>query len=237
MIDGIDLVCLDAFGTLFQLRGSLGEVYAERARVHGLPAPEGLADLLERRFHGEFGAMPRPAYRPGDRACNDRVDREWWRILVQRVFAGLGPMDFEAFFDDVYARFADAAVWRVYPEVPEALAALRRADLRLAIVSNFDARLTAVCAGLDLLPAVDAVLIAAEAGVAKPDAEIFQSAIRRFGVRPVQAVHVGDSWAEDAEGARAAGLAAVHLQRDDHDAPAERPPEVPVISDLSELPD
>ncbi len=228
---------LDAVGTLFQLRESLGGVYAERARAHGLPALEGLADLLEGRFRREFAAMPRPAYRAGDRAHNDRVDRDWWRVLVQRVFAGLGPMDFEAFFEDVYARFADAAVWQVYPEVPEALAALRRADLRLAIISNFDVRLTAVCAGLDLLPAVDAVLIAAEAGAAKPDAGIFHSAIRRFGVRPEQAVHVGDSWRDDVEGARAAGLTAVHLQRPGEEAPGERPPGVPVISDLSALPD
>lgn len=230
-------MCLDAAGTLFHLRGAPGELYAERARAHGLPALEGLADLLERRFHREFGAMPRPAYRVGDRAHNDRVDRDWWRILVQRVFAGLGPMDFEAFFDDVYALFADAAVWQVYPEVPEALAVLRHAGLKLAIVSNFDARLTAVCEGLELLPAVDTVLIAAEAGAAKPDARIFQAAVGRFGLRPGQAIHVGDSWAEDAEGARGAGLAAVHLQRDGHEPPAGRPPEVPLISDLSALPD
>lgn len=230
-------MCLDATGTLFHLQGSLGRLYAERARNHGLSAREGLAELLEQRFHRAFGAMPRPAYRAGDRMHNDRLDRDWWRILVQRVCAGLGPMDLEGFFEDVYARFADAAVWQVYPEVPEALAVLRRAGLKLAIVSNFDARLTNICAGLDLLPAVDRVLIAAEAGAAKPDAEIFHSAIRRFGVRPAQALHVGDSWVEDTEGALAAGLAAVHLQRHGHEPPAGRPPSVPVISDLSALPD
>ncbi len=235
-IDATRLVCLDAAGTLFHLRCPLGDLYAERARAHGLPVREGLADLLERRFRREFVAMPRPAYRSGDRAFNDRVDRDWWRVLVQRVFAGLGPMDFEAFFDDVYARFADAPVWQVYPEVPVALAGLRRAGLKLAIVSNFDARLTAVCDGLGLLPAFDAVLTAAEAGTAKPGRGIFLAAVRHFGVRPAQAVHVGDSWAEDAMGARGAGLAAVHLQRNGQEAPPERPPEVPVITDLAGLP-
>lgn len=235
-IDGIRLVCLDAAGTLFHLRGPLGDLYAERARAHGLPAREGLAALLERRFRREFGGMPRPAYRAGDREHNDRVDRDWWRILVQRVFAGLGPMDFEAFFNDVYALFADAVVWQVYPEVPEVLTELRRADLGLAIVSNFDARLSAVCEGLGLLPAFDLVLTAAEAGMAKPGRGIFHAAARRFGVSPEQAVHVGDSWTEDAMGARGAGLAAVHLQRQGHEAPAGRSPEVPVIADLAELP-
>jgi len=235
--DDIGLVCLDAAGTLFHLRGSLGSRYAEHALAHGLAPVEGLPDRLERRFHQRFAEMPRPAYRPGDRAFNDRVDRDWWRLLVERVFEGLGPMDFEAFFAEVYALFADAAVWQLYPEVPPTLAALRRAGLKLAIVSNFDARLFPVCEGLGLLPAVDAVVIAAEAGAAKPDAAVFRAALRHFDARPGQGVHVGDSWSEDALGAIGAGLRAVHLQRAGHAVAADLPPEVPVITDLSALPD
>jgi putative hydrolase of the HAD superfamily len=235
--DGMGLVCLDAAGTLFHLRGSLGALYAEHARSHGLASVEALPDRLERRFHQRFSEMPRPSYRPGDREFNDRVDRDWWRLLVERVLDGLGPMDFEAFFHEVYALFADAAVWQLYPEVPLTLAALRRAGLKLAIVSNFDTRLLPVCAGLGLLPAVDVVVIAAEAGAAKPDAAIFRAALRHFDARPDQAVHVGDSWSEDALGATAAGLRAVHLQRKGHTLAAGLPPEVPVITDLSELPE
>ena len=233
--DGVDLVCLDAAGTLFHLRGSLGALYAEHAMAYGLRPAEGLADRLERRFYRQFGAMPRPAYRAGDPKHNDRVDRDWWRLLVERVFEGLGPMAFEAFFDDIYDLFADASVWQLYPEVPTTLAALREAGLRLAIVSNFDARLFPVCEGLGLLPAVDAVVIAAEAGAAKPDAAIFHTVLGRFDALPDQAVHVGDSWHEDALGATGAGLRAVHLQRSGHKAGEGQPHGVPVISNLAEL--
>lgn len=235
--DGIHLVCLDAAGTLFHLRGSLGALYADKALAHGLGSIEGLPDLLERRFHQRFSTMPRPAYRPGDREFNDRVDRDWWRLLVERVFEGLGAMDLEAFFDEVYDLFADAALWQLYPEVLPTLATLRRAGLKLAIVSNFDSRLFPVCEGLGLLSAVDAVVIAAEAGAAKPDAAIFRAALRHIDARPDQAVHVGDSWSDDAIGASRAGLRAVHLQRHGHAEAAELPPEVPVITDLSALPD
>jgi putative hydrolase of the HAD superfamily len=234
---GIDLVCLDAAGTLFHLRGSLGSLYAERALAHGLPPAEGLPERLERRFHRQFAAMPRPAYRTGDRPHNDGVDRDWWRLLVHRVFEGLGPMDLDTFFDDVYARFADASLWRLYPEVPATLAALQRAGLKLALVSNFDSRLFPVCDGLGLLHAFDAVVIAAEAGAAKPDAAIFHAALRHFAARADQTVHVGDSWGEDALGATGAGLRAVHLQRQGQSLAADLPPEVPVITDLSALPD
>jgi putative hydrolase of the HAD superfamily len=236
-LNGIDLVCLDAAGTLFHLRGSLGALYAEHALAHGLAPATALPDRLERRFHQRFSEMPRPAYRPGDREFNDCVDRDWWRLLVERVFAGLGPMDFEAFFDEIYALFADAAVWQLYPEVPPTLATLRRVGLKLAIVSNFDSRLFPVCEGLGLLPAVDAIVIAAEAGAAKPDPAMFHAVLRHFDARPDQAVHVGDSSSEDALGATGAGLRAVHLQRKGDTLAADLPPEVPVITDLSALPD
>jgi putative hydrolase of the HAD superfamily len=229
------LVCLDAAGTLFRVRGSVGAIYAEHAVAHGLPPRPDLGGLLESRFRQGFAAMSPPGYRWGDRSHNDRADREWWRTLVARVMDGLGPLAFEAFFDSVFDAFAEPSVWEVYPEVPEVLADLRRAGLRLAIVSNFDTRLLPVCRGLGLDSAVDAIVIAADAGVGKPVPGIFHAALRRLGIPADAALHVGDSAAEDVEGALAAGLRAVHLQRGDT-PPADLPSGVTVIRDLGALP-
>ena len=229
------LVCLDAAGTLFRVRGSVGAIYAEIAVAHGLPRREDLEDLLERRFREAFLAMPAPVYRPGDHAHNDRVDRQWWRLLVARVMAGLGPLSFPGFFDEVYAAFANPSVWETYPEVAGVLLDLRRRGLRLAIVSNFDARLFPVCEGLGLAAAVDAIVIAAEVGVAKPGAGIFHAAVQRLGLPSAGALHVGDSLEEDVQGALAAGLLAVHLQRDGGPL-ATFAPGFQVIRNLSELP-
>lgn len=208
------LVCLDAAGTLFRVRGSVGAIYAEIAVAHGLPLREDLPGLLERRFREAFPCMPAPVYRPGDRAHNDQVDRQWWRLLVARVLEGLGPVSFPGFFDEIYAAFADPSAWEIYPEVAGVLLELRRRGLRLAIVSNFDARLFPVCEGLGLTEAVDTIVIAAEVGVAKPGAGIFHAAIQHFGLQPPVAVHVGDSVEEDVQGALAAGLLPVHLYRE-----------------------
>ncbi|MBI3939326.1 MAG: HAD-IA family hydrolase, partial [Acidobacteria bacterium] len=49
---------------------------------------------------------------------------------------------------------------------------------------------------------------------AKPDSRIFLEACVRAGTRPELAWHVGDSFAEDYQGARRAGLRAVLLDRD-----------------------
>ena len=230
------LVCLDAAGTLFRVRGSVGAIYAEIAVAHGLPLREDLVDVLERRFREAFPAMPAPIYRPGDRAHNDRVDRQWWRRLVARVLEGLGPLSFPVFFDEVYAAFADPSLWEVYPEVAGVLLDLRRRGLRLAIVSNFDARLFPVCEGLELAAAVDAIVIAAEVGVAKPGAGIFHAVVQRFGLQSAEALHVGDSLEEDVQGALAAGLLPVHLQRDGGRDLATFTHGFQVIRSLSDLP-
>jgi putative hydrolase of the HAD superfamily len=229
------LICLDAAGTLFRVRGAVGAIYAEHAVAHGLPPRPDLAEVLETRFRQGFAAMSPPGYRAGDRGYNDRVDREWWRTLVAWVMHGLGPIAFEAFFDSVFDVFAESSVWELYPEVPGVLANLRRAGLRLAIVSNFDARLLPVCRGLGLDVAVDAIVIAADGGVGKPEPGIFRAALGRFGIPADSALHVGDSAAEDVEGALAAGIRAVHLLRPGT-APAQLPAGVAVIRDLGELP-
>jgi epoxide hydrolase-like predicted phosphatase len=56
---------------------------------------------------------------------------------------------------------------------------------------------------------VDDILISAEAGLAKPDARIYQLAARRLGVQPEEAVFV-DDFAQNVEGAAAAGMRAIH---------------------------
>jgi putative hydrolase of the HAD superfamily len=53
---------------------------------------------------------------------------------------------------------------------------------------------------------VDALVVSEEAGMSKPDPEIFNIALRRLGCAAAEAVMVGDSWAADIIGAHAAGI-------------------------------
>jgi putative hydrolase of the HAD superfamily len=53
---------------------------------------------------------------------------------------------------------------------------------------------------------VDALVVSEDVGIAKPDPEIFLVALRALGVRPAEAVMVGDSWPADVVGARSAGI-------------------------------
>lgn len=127
-----------------------------------------------------------------------------------------------------------------YPEVPEALAALREGGLRLVVVSNWDVSLHEALAVTGLAPLVDGALSSAEAGAAKPDPAIFARALALAlalagaDVRAADAVHVGDE-AADLDGARAAGIAPVLVRRDGA-AAVDGADGVPVLPDLRGLP-
>ena len=65
-----------------------------------------------------------------------------------------------------------------------------------------------------ILDAFDQVIISAEVGLMKPDERIFHLALERLGVPPGEAVFV-DDFAQNVDGARSAGLHAIHFRSAD----------------------
>lgn len=206
-------VLFDAAGTLIHLPRPVGEHYAEVARRFG---GEWSAPALERAFRQAWRSMPpRPPTADGGPRPDD--DRPWWRTLVGGVFERVPPpagFDAEAFFEAVYARFAEPGVWAAFPDVAETLSFLRERGLRLAVVSNFDRRLRAVLTHLGLTDHFEHVVLSSEEGSDKPDARIFQRALARLGVPAAETLHVGDEPAKDG-GAEAVGVRVFHLERPD----------------------
>jgi HAD superfamily hydrolase (TIGR01509 family) len=135
--------------------------------------------------------------------------------------------------DELTEALLDSLRFVPYPDAAPTLARLRVAGLRLAVVSNWDCSLGNVLAGLGLAGALDAVIVSATAGAAKPDERIFRAALEAVRCESQDAVFVGDSPDVDVEGAQAAGLRAVLLDRHRlaSDGPWER------IFSLAELPE
>jgi FMN phosphatase YigB (HAD superfamily) len=67
-------------------------------------------------------------------------------------------------------------------------------------------------------------------GAPKPDPRVFERALAIAGAAPDEAVHVGDKVDNDVDGARAAGVRAVLVQRQ-----GEPPPGVEAVRSLREL--
>ena len=204
-------VLLDAAGTLIDVAGPLGDTYSGLAREFGGDLDP---ETLTTGFRSAFADTPPMAFPGRTGADLDRAERDWWRAVVDRVTRAAGGVPaFDAYFDRLYAHYASAPAWRVYPEVPEVLQALRERGLRLAVVSNFDTRLPPLLDALGLAAFFDAVVCSGEAGAAKPDGAIFAHALETLGVEASEALHVGDTREADYDGARAAGIEALLVDR------------------------
>jgi putative hydrolase of the HAD superfamily len=229
----LKVVFFDAAGTLFDAREPVGHTYARIARRHGVDAPD---EAVSAGFHRAFSQSGGLAFGSGHAPDELRaMERRWWRALVERSFEGLGRFDdFEAFFGELFAYFADPVHWRAMPEAVDALSRLKSRGVGLGVISNFDYRLYRILDGLGLRGQFDTITISSEAGYAKPRREIFELALGRHLVRPAEAMHVGDSPHMDLEAAAAAGMAAVLL---DHraSAPIELSGRTARISSLASL--
>lgn len=207
----ITAVFFDAAGTLFTVKGSVGEIYARLARAHGKEVA--VADL-EAGFRRCFAATPPMAFPGASPARLPALEKQWWRDLVRNVFAPQGPFPrFDEYFTALFAYFARADTWRLYSETAETLAALKARGLLLGVISNFDSRLFGLLDGLEIARFFDPVVISTQAGAAKPDTAIFTQALAHYDLRPDQALHVGDSFAADIVGAQAAGLTPILVDR------------------------
>jgi putative hydrolase of the HAD superfamily len=125
--------------------------------------------------------------------------------------------------------------WRLFADALPCLEWLRAAGLRIAAVTNASGpQQHAKLADMGISRFFDAVVIAGELGVAKPDPRIFHVACQQLQILPGQAVHIGDRLDLDAVGARDAGLHGVWLDRS---GGRHAPAGVHVIADLEALPE
>lgn len=215
MTDNPEVIFFDAAGTLFDVRGSVGEIYSRIARQYGCEAD---AEQLQHNFARWFRLQPPMAF-PAGIAEDKLLDLEkgWWRNLVRAVFADCASFThFDEFFDDVFDQFRKPELWRVYDDVLPTLIELKQRGIRLGVISNFDSRLHDVLHVLELDRFYDSIHISTRVGAAKPDPAIFQAALAAHHIEPHQAWHVGDSLYEDVEGAAAAGINAILLDRNNH---------------------
>ena len=202
-------VLFDAVATLIRPWPSVGSVYARAAASRGgaCPAraleaafPPAYRELFPQRFFGRSGLQ-----------TSEPRERRWWGRVVARTFerAGCAAPSPAAVAAGVEA-FARGAAWRPCAGAVETLAALRARGLKLALVSNYDARLHRVVAelGLGRVLRRGARLVRGRLGQAL--AAHLRRRARGARVGAAEALMVGDRPREDVAGARgrrAAGAA------------------------------
>ncbi|MFI6943581.1 HAD family hydrolase [Streptomyces sp. NPDC050418] len=160
------------------------------------------------------------------------VDWDGQRRERVRAFTGEELSDAEAdgWFER-YLRHYEAA-WALFPDTVPALDALadayRHGVLSNSSLLNQDRKLRT----LGVRDRFEALLCAAELGVAKPEAAAFHAVCEAMGLAPHEVAYVGDQPDTDARGAVEAGLKGIWLDR----AGRGGRPELVRITGLEQLP-
>ena len=172
-------------------------------------------------------------------------EASWARIRAfdASVLAALGHPDVpDEFFRDIWRAFEARGSWHVFPDAVPVLESLHDAGFRLGVISNWLWNAPDLLHTLELAKHFEQMSISARVGFQKPNRGIFEHALQQMGVPAERAVHVGDSYRADVEGARGVGLRAVLIDRAPGDAArfhgaegAQHQRDVPVIRDLFEL--
>jgi putative hydrolase of the HAD superfamily len=138
---------------------------------------------------------------------------ETWLEHYRRALAALGfSGDIDRAAGIIESRFLSEG-WAVYPDVQEVLANLRDCGYRLGIVSNWPPTLDATLERAGLRHFFEVVVSSGNVGFAKPHPQIFRIAVDQMRMSTHEALYIGDSLEHDVNGARAAGMDVVLLDR------------------------
>lgn len=170
----------------------VGETLIDETRLWSMWAD--VLGIPRLTFMSAFGAV---IARGGEhRGVFELVDRPDWEEHMARVQAEYGGFQVED----------------LYPDALRALAALRDAGYRVAIVANQPIVRTAELLAIGVQG--DVVAMSDELGVWKPDPAFFQVALGLMGdPDPAEVIYVGDRIDNDVLPAAAAGMRAVWLRR------------------------
>jgi HAD superfamily hydrolase (TIGR01549 family) len=147
-------------------------------------------------------------------------DESIWHRFTEEIFIGMGGPEALASecATEIEEGWGVSENFELFEDVLPVFDELRGVRLKIAVVSNGIRDLTEFVSHHRL--DVDAIVDSRSHGRVKPHPTIFQAALDALDVPAVEAVMVGDSLEEDVEGARALGMRAILIDRD------ERHPEV-----------
>ncbi len=204
-------VFFDLYGTLATFDPPREVIQAKAAAQFGLElAPEG----VDRGYHLADQFMSRQNAIAPVRHMSPAEQFQFFAKFEQLVLEGAGhTVDLET----------AAEVWKkirsqryslaLFEDVIPALGHLSKTGLVTALISNVNSTGAALADSMGLTGHVDFAITSGDAGAEKPHPAIFRAALSRAGVKPEEAVHVGDQVESDVEGALAAGITPVLMDR------------------------
>ena len=205
----IRCVVFDAVGTLIQAEPSVDAAYQQVGARYGSKLTR---EQISSRFKAAFQTSEATDLDDEQRlVTSERIERDRWKQIVATVLDD--ATDSDACLADLWDHFGSPAAWSCYDDVRHTFERLRSADIEIAIASNFDARLNAVCDGHPELAVIANRVISSEVGFRKPSDQFFEAVLNQTNCAACEILFVGDDVLNDVAGPRAAGMNAVHLRR------------------------
>jgi 2-haloacid dehalogenase len=170
-----------------------------------------------------------------ERAQRRRIQQDYapYREIAAQCFLEVGrPQHLPLGIEDARA-FADSiGAWKPFPDVPAALAALKR-RLKLGIISNIDDDILAASVkqmGVEF----DLLLTAEQARAYKPSPVPFEQALARLALPAARVAHAAFGFEYDITTASALGFRTILVRRGRADFPPTPVPDL-IVADLKEL--
>ncbi len=214
-------VLLDAFGTLLAMEPPAPVLTGLLADAgYDFPEPT-VADALAAEIRHYRVHMQRGA----DAEGLADLRAECAGVLVQSLGDGAPPVPLAT------ELLVESLRFRLHDDAVPAMDALSDRGMVLGVVSNWDCALPTHLERLGVRDRFAVVAASAPVGARKPDPAIFRHALAALDVAAGEALHVGDQADEDVAGARAAGVAALLLDRSPGATPRDG-----VVTSLAQVP-
>ncbi|XP_038045433.1 haloacid dehalogenase-like hydrolase domain-containing protein 3 [Patiria miniata] len=205
------VITLDIHNTLMRVNQSTGQQYSRVALQHGVTLDP---HILDKAFHSALGEQR--AKHPNYGIHAGMSSSAWWTDVVRKTFTTSGYSNSEVvskIASTLYEDFKKPMTWDIFPEVKSTLTSLNRLGVCLGVISNCDERLMEVLQATNLASHFAFILLSVYTEHEKPKPEMFRLALDRLRVQPEECLHVGDNIRQDYEGARAIGMDAVVVDR------------------------
>lgn len=205
-------VTFDCAQTIVEVHWQIEDFIGECMCAIGAPITE-----PERLFYRELYLDRMPLYLVANESHDPEQGNAFWRRVGEEWLERLGRP--RSLLEPLLKTEEDLAygeqsiLFRGYRDVIPCFERLRSRGVRLAVVSNWDYTLHRVLRMFGYHRFLEVELASLEEGVEKPDPRLFWIALERLGIQPCEAVHIGDNPIDDVEGAAAAGMRSVLIDR------------------------
>lgn len=142
-------------------------------------------------------------------------NRERFKLMLNKMRIEDDLHSEEILDEMVLAHMGEIAGAVDFPEENKAVLEILKKDYRLALVSNFDYAPTAyaILEKFDITRYFEKIVISMEVGWRKPKSDIFHKCLTLLGIKPEEAIFIGDNFDADVVGAKAVGMDVIWINK------------------------